>query len=99
MLGDHGGVEGMAQGNPGARVEGSSRVTSDDWNPPLAGEDPAKWTRRRGERYLVTGGAGFIGSRLTERLLERGDEVVVLDDLSTGSLSNLLHLQDHPRLK
>jgi nucleoside-diphosphate-sugar epimerase len=40
-------------------------------------------------RVLVTGGAGFIGSHLTERLLARGDDVVVLDDLSTGSQENL----------
>ncbi|WP_082176881.1 NAD-dependent epimerase/dehydratase family protein [Arsenicicoccus sp. oral taxon 190] len=40
-------------------------------------------------RTVVTGGAGFIGSHLTDHLLARGDEVVVLDDLSTGSLANL----------
>jgi UDP-glucose 4-epimerase len=40
-------------------------------------------------RVLVTGGAGFIGSHLTERLLERGDDVVVLDDLSTGVRENV----------
>ncbi|MBM3546336.1 MAG: NAD-dependent epimerase/dehydratase family protein [Alphaproteobacteria bacterium] len=40
-------------------------------------------------RYLVTGGAGFIGSHLVDALLARGDEAVVLDDLSTGHLSNL----------
>ena len=40
-------------------------------------------------RVLVTGGAGFIGSHLAERLIDRGDQVVVLDDLSTGSLDNL----------
>src|SRR4051812_19361929 len=39
--------------------------------------------------YLVTGGAGFIGSHLTGALLARGDRVVVLDDLSTGRLQNL----------
>ena len=37
-----------------------------------------------GSTYLITGGAGFIGSHLTEALLERGDGVIVLDDLSTG---------------
>jgi len=36
-------------------------------------------------RYLITGGAGFIGSHLAERLLERGDEVFLLDDLSTAA--------------
>ena len=40
-------------------------------------------------RYLVTGGAGFIGSHLVEALLARGDSVVVLDNLSTGRLTNL----------
>ena len=40
-------------------------------------------------RYLITGGAGFIGSHLAESLISRGDEVVVLDNLSTGSIENL----------
>lgn len=44
-------------------------------------------------KALVTGGAGFIGSHLCEALIARGDEVVVLDDLSTGSLENLTHLR------
>lgn len=48
-------------------------------------------------RYLITGGAGFIGSHLSEALLERGDEVFVLDDLSTGSVENIRHLKAHPR--
>ncbi len=43
-------------------------------------------------RALITGGAGFIGSHLAESLLARGQEVVILDDLSTGSLQNILHL-------
>jgi UDP-glucose 4-epimerase len=48
-------------------------------------------------RALITGGAGFIGSHLGEALLKRGDEVLVLDDLSTGTLANLRHLRGSPR--
>ena len=48
-------------------------------------------------RFLITGGAGFIGSHLAESLLERGDEVFVLDDLSTGSVENIRHLKGHER--
>jgi UDP-glucose 4-epimerase len=44
-------------------------------------------------RALITGGAGFIGSHLSEALLDRGDEVLVLDNLSTGSIDNIAHLK------
>ncbi|MET0448099.1 MAG: NAD-dependent epimerase/dehydratase family protein [Aeromicrobium sp.] len=49
-------------------------------------------------RSVVAGGAGFVGSHLTESLLQRGDEVVVLDNFSTGREQNLAHLSDHPGL-
>jgi UDP-glucose 4-epimerase len=44
-------------------------------------------------RFLITGGAGFIGSHLADELLERGHRVHVLDDLSTGSIENIRHLK------
>ena len=47
-------------------------------------------------RILVTGGAGFIGSHLSEALLDGGHEVYVLDDLSTGSIDNIMHLKGRP---
>jgi UDP-glucose 4-epimerase len=50
-------------------------------------------------RYLITGGAGFIGSHLAERLLNRGDHVVLLDNLSTGSVENIRHLKSNDRLQ
>jgi UDP-glucose 4-epimerase len=49
-------------------------------------------------KALVTGGAGFIGSHIVERLLDRGDEVVILDNLSTGRAENLSHQQHNPKL-
>jgi len=49
--------------------------------------------------YLITGGAGFIGSHLSEALLSAGHRVVVIDDLSTGTIRNVLHLKDNPRFK
>ena len=48
-------------------------------------------------RALITGGAGFIGSHLAERLLEEGHQVHVLDDLSTGSFENIAHLKGRPK--
>jgi UDP-glucose 4-epimerase len=49
--------------------------------------------------FLITGGAGFIGSHLAEALLRRGMRVFVLDDLSSGSVKNVAHLRSNPRFK
>jgi len=48
-------------------------------------------------RVLITGGAGFIGSHLSDAYINRGDEVYVIDDLSTGTIENIQHLKGHPR--
>src|SRR3954469_22262107 len=48
-------------------------------------------------RYLITGGAGVIGSHLAERLLRDGHEVTILDDLSTGRVANIAGLREHPK--
>jgi UDP-glucose 4-epimerase len=50
-------------------------------------------------RFLITGGAGFIGSHLSERLLDRGDHVVLLDNLSTGSMENIRHFKNSEHLE
>ena len=50
-------------------------------------------------RVLVTGGAGFLGSHLIDRLLARGDEVLCVDNLFTGDKSNLDHLVGHARFE
>jgi UDP-glucose 4-epimerase len=50
-------------------------------------------------RYLITGGAGFIGSHLAERLLARGEHVTLLDNLSTGSMENIRHLKSNERME
>ncbi|MEY4505568.1 MAG: hypothetical protein RL297_146 [Pseudomonadota bacterium] len=51
------------------------------------------------QRILVTGGAGFLGSHLIERLLDRGDEVICVDNLFTGTKRNIEHLLDHKRFE
>jgi UDP-glucuronate decarboxylase len=51
------------------------------------------------KRILVTGGAGFLGSHLIDRLLARGDEVICVDNLFTGTKKNIEHLRDHANLE
>ncbi|MGL5003700.1 MAG: NAD-dependent epimerase/dehydratase family protein, partial [Casimicrobium sp.] len=48
------------------------------------------------KRILVTGGAGFLGSHLCDRLIESGADVICIDNLYTGSRENIEHLRDHP---
>jgi UDP-glucuronate decarboxylase len=51
------------------------------------------------KRVLVTGGAGFLGSHLIDRLIDRGDDVLCVDNLFTGDKANLEHLHGHPRFE
>jgi UDP-glucuronate decarboxylase len=53
----------------------------------------------KSQRIIVTGGAGFVGSHLCERLLEQGHSVLALDDFTTGSSKNVAHLQKNPRFR
>ncbi len=48
---------------------------------------------------LVTGGAGFVGSHICDRLIERGDKVICLDNFFTGRMANIAHLKDHPQFQ
>ena len=51
------------------------------------------------EKVLITGGAGFVGSFLCDRLINEGHEVIVIDNFFTGKKSNLLQLQDNPNFE
>src|SRR5216684_219699 len=79
----------MKARNHANRVE--QKVQNRNWARirPLGGSDLV---------YLITGGAGFVGSHLAERLLERGDEVLLMDNLSTGSMENIRHLKKYDRM-
>ncbi|KAL9247159.1 hypothetical protein vseg_020622 [Gypsophila vaccaria] len=55
--------------------------------------------KRRGLRIVVTGGAGFVGSHLVDRLIARGDSVIVVDNLFTGRKENVMHHFGNPRFE
>jgi UDP-glucuronate decarboxylase len=56
-------------------------------------------TAQNAQRILVTGGAGFLGSHLCDRLIDSGAQVICLDNLYTGSLDNIAHLRAHPKFE
>ncbi|MED6170390.1 UDP-glucuronic acid decarboxylase 1 [Stylosanthes scabra] len=64
----------------------------------VAGRVPAAIGARR-LRVVVTGGAGFVGSHLVDKLIERGNEVIVVDNFFTGRKENLVHLLGNPRFE
>jgi UDP-glucose 4-epimerase len=72
----------------------SGRDRYNAYAPEPGGQGSGMLTQRAS---LITGGAGFIGSHLAEALLERGDRVTIIDDLSTGRFDNIRHLTTHPR--
>lgn len=81
---------GSANGNGGANGNG---------NGGNGHEDGRRVTFGRAGRILITGGAGFIGSHLAERLLAMGSTVTAVDDLSTGRFENIAHLAERPEFR
>jgi UDP-glucuronate decarboxylase len=80
-----------SSGRSGAAVS-SSRVAVRPGRVPLG-------LKRKGLRVVVTGGAGFVGSHLVDRLLARGDSVIVVDNLFTGRKENVLHHAGNPNFE
>ncbi|KAF3558679.1 hypothetical protein F2Q69_00014247 [Brassica cretica] len=73
-------------------VEYTSRIGSTGGKIPLG-------LKRKGLRVVVTGGAGFVGSHLVDRLMERGDTVIVVDNFFTGSKENVMHHFGNPNFE
>ncbi|KAI3822637.1 hypothetical protein L1987_10232 [Smallanthus sonchifolius] len=79
-------------------VSFSQRDTNTHYRRPEAGRVPVGIGRKR-MRVVVTGGSGFVGSHLVDRLIERGDEVIVIDNFFTGRQENVVHHLDNPRFE
>jgi UDP-glucuronate decarboxylase len=62
-------------------------------------KSPASINTISAKKILITGGAGFLGSHLTEKLLSTGNEVLVVDNFFTGSKQNIAHRLNNPRLE
>ena len=77
---------------------GGWRGQSDGPHPPFTGA-MAKSSTLLENRALVTGGSGFLGSHLCDRLIERGHDVLCIDNLFTGQTRNVSHLLAHPRFE
>ena len=71
------------------------RVRPRGWGRHVEGVDLSQEGEKM--KILITGGAGFIGSHLAERLLEQGDDVFIIDNLWTGKLANIAKIQTHER--
>lgn len=84
------------RGHPARRKAATRPLSNTDWDAPRF---PASLTPMSRNHVLVTGGAGFIGSHLVERLLRDGHRVVIIDNSSTGSLENLAAVRHDPRLE
>ncbi|KAJ4849387.1 UDP-glucuronic acid decarboxylase 1 [Turnera subulata] len=82
--------------NPHHRFHSSSLLPKHSGS--FAGRVPAGLGRKR-LRIVVTGGAGFVGSHLVDKLIARGDEVIVIDNFFTGRKENLVHLFGNPRFE
>ncbi|KAG1365246.1 putative UDP-glucuronic acid decarboxylase 2 [Cocos nucifera] len=88
-----GGATGLAHPHHhGGHLRLSERAATAGGKVPLA-------LRRRGRRVVVTGGAGFVGSHLVDRLMARGDTVIVVDNFFTGRKENVMHHLGNPNFE
>uniref|UniRef100_A0A0E0LPP6 UDP-glucuronate decarboxylase n=1 Tax=Oryza punctata TaxID=4537 RepID=A0A0E0LPP6_ORYPU len=77
----------------------AARMAYEQRLPAVAGARVPLGLKRKGLRVVVTGGAGFVGSHLVDRLLARGDSVIVVDNLFTGRKENVLHHAGNPNFE